>query len=310
MRASVIAAISAICLASVPAYADNLPSTSKRIINGARIDVETQRSRGLVTVNGGCSGTMLTHKWVITADHCITTDGNIGGPPVAFANLAVTATWSTTTARPTQYVRFSGAPSNLDIALVELGNVDMGGPVRALPELDTGALAANIDILKSGQGFSFFARRDPGPPPRDIASGGLGVYREALFTASNIQTDSYQLLMNANNQVGAAGDSGSSDMMLRAGQAPLMVGIQTTCNRTSCLPGRVCNAADPWTWATGISRCTSGRIAPIRDAIVRAACDQKGNVLLRPTFGNSRWRCAPRSIRSFQVIDLLLMTNN
>ena len=310
MRALIAALAAAICLSSVPARADDPPAQSKRIINGARVDVETQRSRGLVAVNGGCSGTMLTHKWLITADHCITTNGLMGGPPVPLANLAVTATWSATTALPTQYVRFSGAPNNLDIALVELGDVDMGGPVRALPELDTGTLVTTLDILKNGRGFSFFARRDPGPPPRDIASGGGGPYREAIFAASNIVANSYDLQMNAANQVGAAGDSGGSDWMLRAEQAPLMVGIQSTCFRTSCLAGQICNAANPWMWATGISFCTSGRVSPIRNDIIRAACDQKANVLLRPTFGNLRWRCVPRSIKSMQVIDLLLLTNN
>ena len=310
MRALIAALAAAICLSSVPARADDPPTQSKRIINGARVDVETQRSRGLVAVNGGCSGTMLTHKWVITADHCITTDGRSGGPPVAFARLAVTATWSATMARPTQYVRFSGAPNNLDIALVELGDVDMGGPVRPLPDLDTGVLVGATDILKNGRGFSFFARRDPGPPPRDIASGGGGPYREAILAASGIVANSYQLQMNGNNQVGAAGDSGGSDWMLRAGQAPLMVGIQSRCARTGCLAGQICNAADPWTWATGISSCTSDRISPIRNDIIRAACDQKANFLLRPTFGSLRWRCVPRSIKSFQVIDLLLLTNN
>ena len=310
MRALIAALAAAICLSSVPARADDPPAQSKRIINGARIDVATQRERGLVTVNGGCSGTMLTHKWLITADHCITTNGRIGGPAVAFASLAVTATWSTTSAQPTQYVRFSGTPNNLDIALVELGDVDMGGPVRALPELDTGVLVTTLDIQKNGQGFSRLARRDPGPPPRDIPSGGLGIYREAIFAASGIVANSYQLQMNGNNQVGAAGDSGGSDWMLRAGQAPLMVGIQSTCVRTGCLAGQICNAADPWTWATGISSCSSDRISPIRDNIIRAACDQKGNQLLRPTIFSSRWRCVPRSIQSMQVIDLLLLTNN
>jgi hypothetical protein len=310
MRVSIAVFVAAICLSNVSARADTLAAPSQpRIINGAPVDVGTQRSRGLVTVNGGCSGTMLTHKWLITADHCITTNGQVGGPATALASLAITATWSATTARPRQYVRFSGAPNNLDIALVELGDVDLGGPVRALPELDTGALVATASVQKYGQGFSFFARQDPGPPPVDVPSGGSGTYRQAVFAASNIVASSYQLQTNGNNQVGAAGDSGSSDWMLRAGGAPLMVGIQTTCNRAGCLAGHICNVNDPWTWATGISFCTSGRVSPIRDDIIRAACDQKANTLRPPTFLNPRWRCVPRSIQSFQVIDLLLLAD-
>lgn len=309
MRVLISAVFSLVCLSNIAALADNPPANTPQIIDGVPIDVNTQRSRGLVTVNGGCSGTMLTHKWLITADHCITTNGAIGGPPVAFANLSVTARWSTTTARPTRYIRFSGAPHNQDIALVELGDVDLGGPVRALPELDTEALVTTANVLKNGQGFSFFARRDPGPPPVDVPSGGAGIYRQATFTASNITANSYNLRMNANNQVGAAGDSGGSDWMLRAGQAPLMVGIQSTCTRTGCLAGHVCNTSDPWTWATGISSCTSSRISPIRDDIIQAACDQKANRLVRPTLSNPRWRCLPRSIQSTQVLKLLLLDN-
>jgi len=308
MRVSFAIFVAVLSLSNVSARADDLPKPLEpQIINGALIDVNTQRSRGLVTVNGGCSGTMLTHKWLITADHCITTNGQIGGPLIPLANLTVTATWSTTTARPTRYVRYSGAPNNLDIALVELGNVDLGGPVRALPELDTGVLVTTADIQKNGQGFSFFARTVPGPPPVDMPSGGLGVYRQAIFAASNIGTNSYQLRTNANNQVGAAGDSGGSDWMLRAGQAPLLVGIQSTCNRTGCLAGHTCNAADPWTWATGISLCTSGRVSLIRNNIIRAACDQKANRLVAPSALIPRWRCLPRPIQTEQVVDLLIM---
>lgn len=308
MRALFAALVAMFCLSHGAARAGDVTSPTDRIINGAVVDRNTQRANGLVTVNGGCSGTMLTHKWLITADHCITTNGQVAGPALAFGSLTVTATWSTTTARPTRYVRFSGAPNNLDIALVELGDVDLGGPVRPLPALDTGALVTTLDILKYGQGFSFFARTDPGPPAVDIPSGGLGTYRQAIFAASNITANAYDLRANAINQVGAAGDSGSSDWMLHVGQPPLMVGIQSTCNRSSCLAGHTCNAADPWTWATGIRFCTSGRIAPIRNDIIRAACDQKANVLLRPTFINLRWRCVPRTIKSMQVIDLLLLS--
>ena len=46
MRASIAALIAAICLSNGSARADNLTAPSERIINGAQVDIETQRSRG------------------------------------------------------------------------------------------------------------------------------------------------------------------------------------------------------------------------------------------------------------------------
>ena len=64
------------------------------IVAGALVSVETQRDLGLVTVNGGCSGALINRYWILTADHCLTTNGAIGGPTLDPARMRITAAWS------------------------------------------------------------------------------------------------------------------------------------------------------------------------------------------------------------------------
>jgi hypothetical protein len=64
------------------------------ITAGTAVDAQLQRRLGLVTVNGGCSGTLLRRFWVLTARHCVTTNGTVGGPLAPASSVLVTAEWS------------------------------------------------------------------------------------------------------------------------------------------------------------------------------------------------------------------------
>ena len=68
---------------------------------------------------------MVNRFWVLTADHCLTTDGRINGPVAALNNVPITAAWSTRTVIPTRFVRNWGG-SGVDLALVFLGAGDFG----------------------------------------------------------------------------------------------------------------------------------------------------------------------------------------
>ncbi|MBI1340831.1 trypsin-like serine protease [bacterium] len=77
------------------------------------------------TTAGSCTGTLLNQYWVLTAHHCVTTDGDIGGPLLPPASVTVSATWNGQTAMPTEIVDYFRR-DGLDVALLYLGRGDLG----------------------------------------------------------------------------------------------------------------------------------------------------------------------------------------
>ena len=179
------------------------------IVSGNLVDVARQQDLGLVTVGGGCSGTLVNRFWVLTADHCVTTDGNINGPTQALVSVPITAAWSDRTVIPTRFVRNWGG-AGLDIALIFLGAGDFGTDRIQLffvDEVDT-----SMTLMKFGRGISAYA--SAGPPPVPAFRDGL--YRSAQFTPSAASAASYTLPSNGAGQVGNGGDSGGPDFVTRA----------------------------------------------------------------------------------------------
>jgi hypothetical protein len=236
-------------------------TVQQAIVAGTLVPVETQQELGLVTVGGGCSGTLVNRFWVLTADHCLTTNGTVNGPVAALNNVPITAAWSPRTVIPTRFVRNWGG-SGVDLALVFLGAGDFGTARIQLFFVDE--LETTMRVVKFGRGIFQYASAGPPPAP----SVGDGRYRTAIFTPSAASGTAYTLPTNGSGQVGNGGDSGGPDVVIAPNNVLLgIAGVQSTCVPTASVPGMA--SPSIWTWVTAISSCTSAAIADARFDIVQ-----------------------------------------
>jgi hypothetical protein len=180
------------CGGSTVDGAEQLGENGSSIINGTVVASDPVGFALLSSESGGCSSTILTPIWVLTADHCVASSTPAG----------TTATLGTSTTTRTAAAFFRNP--TFDVALVRLASPF---PTTAYPTTHLmNPLYGGSTTSLVGQQVNCFGYGN------DSASGGFGTLRTAQLTvwSQNQAGTEINIQRNANDQIQSFGDSGSS----------------------------------------------------------------------------------------------------
>lgn len=258
--AALLCACAAAAAGRGPSPAAVSPSDpAAELIGGKLVSQAEQERFGLVTVGGGCSGTLLNRFWVLTADHCVSSTGKKGGPTSPLASLEVRATWSTHLALPTRVVRYFRI----------LGAGDLG-PASAQPlyRLDPTVVPGHppLRVRAFGRGIYGLAKVDSQGNVTPALSDGE--YRTADYASYIANAKLFRVTPNSRDQIGSPGDSGGPYFALHDGQPAGVVGVHSSSNKTYA-PGKPREAR----WTTSISKATAYAVFQLRDDIQRTVSE-------------------------------------
>lgn len=219
-------------LAALPACSGNfdgsdperLDTSQQEIIGGTTVTTDNVGTPRVSSPAGGCSGTMLRRQWLLTAGHCVTTNGAIGGPSATPSSVSA------------QLLNGSNAPVGTgiwrhptsDVALVRLNATPLnaaGQPVsnRLYPGDVAGLVSQSLPV--QGWGNNTITSCNP------FGGAGFGVLRTGNITLSSVTSTGFTSVPNA-GVIQWTGDSGSA-MLGSIGGFLRPVGVESTGTCTS-----------------------------------------------------------------------------
>ncbi len=247
---------------------ENTGRIQQGVVSGQPISTFMQEELGLLTLStptAGCSASLLTNEWIITAGHCIKTSD--------FSNpnqVTLTANWKTVQDRQALEIRslralpFIGT-SLPDIALIRVGNpFNVNGSTKHFRRQLVANKMDNLmgyPIETYGRGINVLAQNSG---TMALQSQSDGQFRIAKTQITKVERILYWFPRNSSNQIVSGGDSGGPSFIItRTGRA--LVGVHSQC-MTRCLQGQVCARGD-WSWISDIPECADAPIATVYDQV-------------------------------------------